>query len=573
MRVGRRSVLGLGLAAGVAGAAAAAVPAARPGPRIDLKGRPTPDVLKAVTEIADYAGAHLAAYGLPGLTLCLVGPAETLALVRLGDAHVERGEPVGADHLFQIGSISKSLTAIAVYRLVEAGKLQLTDDVAKLLPGVPLPAGGGIQVRHLLDHSSGLPDDAPIFPRGGDQRLWQGYAPGTHWSYSNLGFQLLSEIVARLSGKRFPDALAELVLGPLGMHATRPAILSGDRALYAEPYSPFYTDRPHPRGGRLAHAPWVDMTEGSGSVASTGTDMALYVRWLIRAAATGEAQPLLSKASAGRYFTPTVDAPGWAKDARYGAGLAHVLVDGRAMLHHTGGMIGYSSSIHVDPRAGVGAFASSNVGGIDYRPRQITAWACQRLRAALEGGQAPPPPSVPPPLESGADYVGTWADRTGEGFVIEIREGALIATMEARPLRLEAVGPDALMPADASSNMPLVFRREGKAVARAWWGPVEYLPVRNGRPVGQFSADTPEALRRLVGTYECDDPWYGTFHVVAQGAALCVDGLTPLTPRPEGGFRPGQDDWTPERMTFDAELDGVPQRANVSGVDFIRRPA
>ncbi|HET6971589.1 MAG TPA: serine hydrolase domain-containing protein, partial [Phenylobacterium sp.] len=267
MQVGRRSVLGLGLAAGVAGAAAAAA-ASGPGPRLDIRGRPTPAFLNAVTDVADYAARHVEAYGLPGMTLCLVGP-ETVALVRLGLAHVERAEPVGPDHLFQIGSISKSLTALAVYRLMEAGKLRLEDDAAALLPGVPLPPAGGIQVRHLLDHTSGLPDDAPPFPRGGDQRLWQGYTPGTRWSYSNLGYMLLAQIVARLAGKPFPDALAELVLRPLGMAATRPAILGRDRALYAEAYGPFYADRPHPRAGRLAHAPWVDVTHGAGSVAST----------------------------------------------------------------------------------------------------------------------------------------------------------------------------------------------------------------------------------------------------------------------------------------------------------------
>ncbi len=572
MRVGRRAVLGLGLAAGAVSAAAAAAP--RPGPRIDLNGRPTPAFLNAVTEVADYAARHLEAYGLPGLTLCLVGPNETVALVRLGEAHVERSEPVGPDHLFQIGSISKSLTALAVYRLVEAGKLGLEDDAAALLPGVPLPAGGGIQLRHLLDHSSGLPDDAPIFPRGGDQRLWQGYAPGSHWSYSNLGFMLLSHIVARRTGQPFPDALAELVLRPLGMTATRPAILGRDRALYAEPYAPFYPDRPHPRAGRLAHAPWVDMTEGSGSVASTGADMARYVAWLIRAGAGGDAQPLLAKASAARYFTATVDAHGWAKDARYGAGLAHVLVDGRPMLHHTGGMIGYSSSIHVDPAGGVGAFASSNVGGIDYRPRQITAWACQRLRAALEGDAAPAPPAAPPTAGPVADYLGRYVDRKGQALVVEARDGGLLATLPGRSLRLEAINPDVFIHSDPEAGtLPLVFQREGKAVARAWWGASEYLPVRGGAPAGAFAPAAPEALQRLAGTYESDDPWRGAFHVVAQGPSLVLDGIVPVAPLPDGGFRVGEEGWSPERLSFDAAIDGVPQRAAASGADFLRRPA
>lgn len=573
MRVGRRSVLGLGLAAGFAGAARASGSA--PPVQTDVRAGGGGGLAAAADDVARYAAQHVSAYGLPGLTLCVVGPEGFVAQVRVGYANVERGEPVEAGHLFQIGSISKSITALAVYRLMEAGKLKLEDDPAKLLPGAPLPPKSGITIRHLLDHSSGLPDDAPLFPRSGGGRLWQGYAPGSHWSYSNLGYEILGRIVVRLSGKPLPDALAELVLRPLGMTATRPAILSVDRAAYAEPYSQFYLDRAHPRAGRLGHAPWTDMTEGAGCVASTASDMALYVRWLIRAGAGGEAAPLLSKDAAARWFAATVDAPGWSDGARYGAGLAHVPIGGRTLLHHTGGMIGYSSSIHVDPQAGVGCFASSNVGGIDYRPRQVTAWACQRMLAALTGAAAPPPPPAPPPPAPAGDVLGRWVARDGSAMSVAAGAGGaiLVAHDGAPPARLEAVAPDVFVHSDPERGAyPLVFRRQGKAPARAWWGGVEYLPDRGAGPVGAYSPATPPALARLVGAYENDDPWTGVFHVTAEGPQLFLDGLNPVTPLPGGGFRVGEEAWSPERLSFDAEIDGVPKRATFSGRDFLRRP-
>jgi hypothetical protein len=354
------------------------------------------------------------------------------------------------------------------------------------------------------------------------------------------------------------------------MSATRPAILSRDRALYASPYGPLFIDRPHPRGGTLAPAPWVDVTHGAGSVASTGGDMALYLRWLLRAASGADAAPLLSKAGAARYFAASADAPGWAKGARYGSGWAHVQVEGRPLLHHTGGMIGYSSSIHFDPAAGVGCFASSNVGGIEYRPRQITAYACLRLRAALAGETAPTPPPAPPQPEGMADYAGRYLDRAGAALVVAAREGGLSATLQGRALRLEPGATDAFILSDpADGALPLVFRRDGKTIVGAWWGGTEY---RSAGHAGAFALPTPPALQKLVGAYESDDPWRGSFHVVAQGPALTLEGLTPLTPLPDGGFRVGADDWSPERLYFDGEIGGVPTRATLSGADFLRRP-
>ncbi|HET6971887.1 MAG TPA: ATP-binding cassette domain-containing protein, partial [Phenylobacterium sp.] len=236
--------------------------------------------------------------------------------------------------------------------------------------------------------------------------------------------------------------------------------------------------------------------------------------------------------------------------------------------------VGYFAQQVPDPAAGVGAFASSNVGGIDYRPRQVTAYACQRLRAALEGEAALVPPPAPPKPEPVADYLGRYVGRGGETLIVEAHADGLLATLAGRATPLEAVAPDVYIHTDpAQGALPLVFRRDGKAVARAWWAGTEYLPVRGGGSAGAFSAPTPPALQRLVGTYTCDDPWRGTFHVVAEGPALFADGVTPLAPLAGGGFRAGAEDWAPERLWFDAEVEGVPQRAIYSGADFLRRPA
>jgi hypothetical protein len=128
---------------------------------------------------------------------------------------------------------------------------------------------------------------------------------------------------------------------------------------------------------------------------------------------------------------------------------------------------------------------------------------------------------------------------------------------------------DAFIAVDpAEADHALVFRRKAKAVTRAWWGEIEFVKAGEA-----FSPAPPVALQALTGHYECDDPWRGGFRVTTQGARLFVEGTTPLIARPDGSYRIGNDTWSPERMRFDAPIGGRPQRANFSGVDYVRRPA
>ena len=574
MNMDRRSVMGLGLAAG-AGLAAAAPAMATTGTTggLEIEGDGAGRYAAALEDIRAYAAQHMTVYGLPGLTLAIVGPEGLTAFMRFGHADLAQRTAIGPDHLFQVGSISKSFTALAVFKQMQAGKFSLDADMRDLLPGVPLPSDGPTTVQSLLSHGSGLPDDAPIFPRGGDGRLWRGFAPGTQWSYSNLGFMLLSTLVERVAGQPFHTALKHEVLDPLGMTATKPAILTADRALYAEGHSPFYGDRAFPRAGPLGPAPWVDMVEGSGCVASTARDMTRYMRFLIQAG-SGHGAPLLSDANGLRFCKPTIDAPGWAvKGAKYANGLAVVPVDGRPLLHHTGGMLSFNSAIHVDPTAGVGAFASTNVGLIPYRPRDLTAYACARLRAVIEGRASPAPTPAPARTPDAADYLGRYVSRDGQVLEISASDRGVTAMTNNRVVKMEQADEDAFIALDPSQAAhPLVFRRAAKAVVRAWWGETEYVRTRDGAPAAAFTAPASPRLAALTGRYVSDDPWRGSFQVTAQGDALFVDGTTPLIPRPDGSFRAGEKDWSPERMAFEAPLDGRPRRAVASGVDYLRRP-
>jgi hypothetical protein len=315
------------------------------------------------------------------------------------------------------------------------------------------------------------------------------------------------------------------------------------------------------------------MTAGSGCVASTARDMARYCRYLI-AAGAGRGAPLLSDAGAARFTRATIDAPGWGlPGAKYANGLAVVPVGGRMLLHHTGGMLSFNSAIHADPQAGVGAFASTNVGLIPYRPRDITAYACARLRALVEGGPAPAPAAAPPKPPELGDYLGRYESAQGANLTVAAAPEGLSVRIGEPTFVMAPSGPDAFIPIrPVPAPFPLVFRRQGKAVVRAWRDGVEYVRVEGGARAAPFSPPTPSALTALTGYYASDDPWRGDFRVTAQGAALFLNDTTPITPLGAGLFRVGDEAWSPERMQFDAVLDGRPTRAIASGVDYLRRP-
>jgi D-alanyl-D-alanine carboxypeptidase len=575
MNMHRRAVMGLGLAgAGLAVAAHAAASGAEVPGTLAVEGPGGDRYASAFEDIRAYAAQHMVAYGLPGLTLCAAAPSGATAFMRFGYAELGGKAPLTPDHLFEIGSISKSFTALCIFHLMEAGKLSLDQDITGLLPGAPLPAGAKITVQNLLNHSAGLPDDAPLFPRGGDGRLWRGFEPGSQWSYSNLGFLMLGTIVERLEGKPLAEVIRMRILLPLGMNATKGSILTGDRALYAQGYSALYGDRGYPVAGPLGPGPWTDVTQGAGCVASTAHDMALYCRWLI-AAGQGKGAPILSDAGAARFTRATIEAPGWAAKGapQYANGLAVVEVGGRKLLHHTGGMLAYNSALHVDPKAGVGAFASTNVGLVPYRPRDITAFACERLREVVENGPKATPTPAPPKTPAVDAYLGRYVASNGVALTVAAGPRGISARIGDEAYLMEPFEADAFIAtAPEATAHPLVFRRTDKTVMGAWWNGVEFVRAVADRPIAAFSPKTPPALAALTGFYGCDDPWHGSMRITAQGDRLFVDDVVPMTLLPDGSWRSGDKDWSPERIRFDAVIDGRPTRAIASGVDHLRRP-
>ena len=524
------------------------------------------DYAAALGALKDYARAELAAVGLPGMTLAVTDAEGFTAVVGLGWADIDQRIPVRPDHFFQIGSISKSFIALTVLALADQGRIDVDAPVARYLPDAALPTEP-ITVAQLLSHVSGLPDGAPTFPRTPDGRLWCGFAPGSRFSYSNTGYVILGRVIERVTGLPHQRAVTEMVRSKLNLAAMAGVISQSRRPQFAVGYWPW--DRGAAAslpGAPLEFASWDEEDTPAGSIGATSDQMAVYLRALLRIG-RGAGAPVISDAAAKRFATPVIASDAdFGPGSHYACGVAIQPVDGAPCLHHTGGMMAFSSSFHADPAAGVACFASVNARNAGYRPRVTTAYAIRLMRAVRAGAPlpAPPDPLAPYRVKDAAAYAGVY--RAGD-LAITLVEGPGGLRLESgrKVGRLTPHGPDRLVtdhPELSGFELDAV-RRDGQVVA-LWWG--ETLLSR-GSPSPPPA--TPDALRALAGAYLNRDPWVGGARVLARGDSLWVDGVGRLVER-AGWWSVEKDPGGVERLRFDGMLNGRAQRLNVSGDDLLR---
>jgi hypothetical protein len=346
------------------------------------------------------------------------------------------------------------------------------------------------------------------------------------------------------------------------MRRSHGAIIGADRTRYAQGYEAA-DELPFALGVPLAPAAWVDVTFGAGNIASTADDMNRLMRSLATAV-QGRGGMGLSPEAGRAYATHAVpsDSPGMS----YGNGIMHTGAHRRSYLHHTGGMVSFSSSFHVDTASGVGAFASSTIGAFaEYRPRLLTQFAVDALTAAAAGHALPPPPPLEQPLAHAAAYVGSYSGPAG---TFEVRAGsplAIFANGRSAPL-LQWNGDVFRTTHPDFRAFSLLFERKAGAVASASWGPATYL--RAGSKA-QLPGSDPK-LAMLAGRYVNDSPWNGMAPVVERGGKLWIGTETPMTRIGDNLWRIGEDDWSPERGSFANFIDGKPQTFSFSGVPFER---
>lgn len=320
----------------------------------------------------------------PGAVVGVIIDGELVWVKAAGVREKSNNAPVTPETVFRIASMTKSFTAMAILKLRDEGKLSLDDPVAKYIPEVskfryPTSDSPALTIRHLLTHSEGFPEDNPW----GDRQLHQtdetmrawlragipfSTTPGTAFEYSNYGFAILGQIVAKASGRPYTDYVRDTILRPLGMTASTFEQASVPKEHVALGYRrEGEVWKPEPI---LAHGSFGAM----GGLWTNARDLARYVAFLmsafpprdepdrgpIKRSSAREMQQAwrVSPASA---FRPTVDGRLQLGVSAYGFGLG-VSEDCRFghVVGHGGGLPGYGSLMRWLPQYGVGLIAMGN---------------------------------------------------------------------------------------------------------------------------------------------------------------------------------------------------------------------
>jgi CubicO group peptidase (beta-lactamase class C family) len=180
---------------------------------------------------------------LPAVSLC-VGVADRLerrhAEGRFDSMNASDSATVTPDTPFLVASLTKPVTVMAVMMLVERGLIRLNDRISDTISSMNQPDKNSIRIRHLMSHTSGLPDMLPdndqlraahaplskFIERIGTCELL--FEPGTGVSYQSMGTALLSELVQQVSGQKIGDFLKSEIFEPLGMNATHLGVTGED---------------------------------------------------------------------------------------------------------------------------------------------------------------------------------------------------------------------------------------------------------------------------------------------------------------------------------------------------------
>jgi CubicO group peptidase (beta-lactamase class C family) len=368
--------LEMGIAAGPAAKMAIVFSLAAPLLLAGLSSSSSDRAKKSASKRTDELLAGLGTDREPGAAVMVQKDGRFLYIGSRGVADMQAMRPIDGRTNFRLASLSKQFTAAAVMMLVRDGQLGYEDTLTRIFPDFPA-YGRTITVRHLLQHTSGLPDYEDLMPAAdpavppeqaqiddaGVLELlkkqpagW--FAPGALWRYSNSGYVVLGLIVEKISGKAFASFLRDRVFEPLKMTGTV-AFVRGRNTVADRAFG--YTKE----GGkwRFTDQSATSATLGDGGVYSSIYNLSLWDEALRRHLPLGEAD---MKAA----LTP-VRVPGKGptgpdgKPADYGFGWFLNGWEGRARMWHYGETVGFRTAIHRFTADGLTVIVLANRSDVD----------------------------------------------------------------------------------------------------------------------------------------------------------------------------------------------------------------
>lgn len=524
------------------------------------------DVGAVVARVREFLDRRMEELVAPGVQVALTDRDGTLAVICHGLANADSGRPVEPHHRFQIGSIGKGMTAMAILQEREAGRIDLDAPVTEYLPWLeiasPYPP---ITVHHLLSHTSGLIQGMD-FTTEAAHEVWSlrelepGFAPGERFWYSNLGYKALGLVLERVTGRPWFETVHERVMTPAGMQHASPVITHEVRPGLAAGYVPAFDDRPWQPAHGLAPAVWSESGTADGTICATADELAGYVRLLLN-----EGHGVVTPESFSLMSSPmTVDED---TGETYGYGLRWI--DGR-LLGHSGSTIGYAAHASCDPATGFGVAICTNGFGARV---SLARFALETLAAVAGGGSLPEIAPLPDPasVTEAERYAGAFRGAAGSLEIASTGDRLLadLGGRSARLLPMDPEDPGSFLVEDGELDR-FVLRFEIGEDGRArvvHHGPDRY--EADGRTPGGQPLPTDAEWAASIGHYRSHDPWASHIRVFVRGGEPWLQDPAhdepryherPLRPLSDGSFRVG-DPWSPDRIRFDTVIDGHATRA------------
>jgi CubicO group peptidase (beta-lactamase class C family) len=416
---------------------------------------------------------------LPGAAAGVVHGDELAWLAAVGFADTASRRPSRPGTLYRIASVTKTFTGTAVMQLRDAGRLDLDDPAVAHLPELrsavsPFTAIESVTIRRMLSHESGLAAkppgtdwSVPVYQSTAELTLARAsdivlkLPPNKQHKYSDLAYQMLGEIVTRVSGTAYPQYVRDAILDPLGMSATAFEPLAG----------PLLDRRSTGYGCRalsdeLDRAPAMSPVWAEGGLWSCVEDLARWLSFQLRAYREPRKDspvldsPVLAAASLREMHRPRYLADDhWTR--AWGISWCGYRRDEVIWIQHSGGLPGFTSTVCFDPIDQVGAIVLLN--GTSGTAELAFDLASVARRLARSGPSVIEPPGPTPAVYQ--PLLGIYARPDLGGWVLRLewRDGKLTFVREtAWRLALEPTSNPDVFTAEPGSNFSgedVIFRR------------------------------------------------------------------------------------------------------------------
>jgi len=311
-----------------------------------------------------------------GLSVAVVKDNKVIYTNSFGSSNLETGAPLTNKNIFRIASISKSFSATSIMQLIEAGKLDLDEDVSNLV-GFPIRhpkyPETVITLRLLMSHLSSINDSEGYFSldyinptkNPNWQKCYNDYEPGKGYQYCNLNFNMIGTIIERTSGERFDQYVKHHILDPLGLYGGY-CVDSLDKSRFATIYdynvdSTKFIMSPNAYAARSEEIANYTMGYSTPIFSPTGgmkisaTDLAKYMTMHMNYGRYKDGR-IITKKSAKLMQTPL------SVEENYGFALENTtnMVDGISLVGHTGSAYGLFSAMFFNPKKKYGIVVISN---------------------------------------------------------------------------------------------------------------------------------------------------------------------------------------------------------------------